>query len=574
MGASRRTSFAGAALLGALATLALHAGDAGPSATGAERSKASGDIVAVGDLSQTSAVLWAHPREAGTVEFVVATDPRFTRVVATGSATAAADVPAKFVVTGLGAGTQYFVRVTSPTRKKTARFRTLPGPLAVYGLRFGVSGGAMQKLLPYPSVHNVPGQRLDFFVLAGDTIHADDPSPNVPAAQASTLAEFRAKHDEAYSKRLKFSSLGRLRSTTPVFVAMGEREVNEDFAGGADPASDSDFPFTTESFVHETSLFQDALQAFAEFNPVAGESWPSVGDPRTDGARRLYRTRTIGSDAALFVLDTRSFRDGPVAPPDLSVPGSLAAFEAAASHPTRTMLGTIQESQFLADLGRAQTAGVTWKIVVTPDPIQNLPPVGPQDRWDGYIAARSRILAFILRGSPADQIPPIENVVFVSAGLHGTFVNDLEFVESGGARFAVPAFEVTTGAIAHDPPLGPQSIEAFTATGLITPDERNFYDNLRSTDAKDAFLGDLLDSIHDQFQIPRLGLDGSAINATLEVGRWTRAHTFGWTKFEIHRKTQRLTVTTYGIAPYDAAGVARAARRRARVVQRFSVAPQ
>lgn len=41
-------------------------------------------------------------------------------------------------------------------------------------MTFTVSGG---DLAPYPSVANIPGRDLDFFVMLGDSIYADIPSP-------------------------------------------------------------------------------------------------------------------------------------------------------------------------------------------------------------------------------------------------------------------------------------------------------------------------------------------------------------------------------------------------------------
>jgi 3-phytase/alkaline phosphatase D len=51
-------------------------------------------------------------------------------------------------------------------------------------------------LAPYPSIANVAGRKLDFFVNLGDTIYADVASPAVTNSQARTLEQFRRKHAE------------------------------------------------------------------------------------------------------------------------------------------------------------------------------------------------------------------------------------------------------------------------------------------------------------------------------------------------------------------------------------------
>ena len=97
--------------------------------------------------------------------------------------------------------------------------RRTPGePGTFRGLRFGVSGDWRGELSPYPALQNAAERDLDFFVELGDTIYADYPSPAVPADQARTLAEFRAKHSEVYSARFGLNAWAELRSSTPVWA--------------------------------------------------------------------------------------------------------------------------------------------------------------------------------------------------------------------------------------------------------------------------------------------------------------------------------------------------------------------
>src|SRR5438105_891520 len=96
-------------------------------------------------------------------------------------------------------------------------FVTPATPVGIkYGLHFGVSGDWRGELAPYVGVSNAPGKNLDFWVSLGDTIYADFPSDAVPAAQAKTLAEFRAKHAEVYSVHGGSDYLADIRRSTAI----------------------------------------------------------------------------------------------------------------------------------------------------------------------------------------------------------------------------------------------------------------------------------------------------------------------------------------------------------------------
>jgi alkaline phosphatase D len=518
--------------------------------------------VASGDVDQTSVVLWARSTGAGTTTFEIATDPAFAAIVAS-QVVPSPDplVPAKAVFLGLLPGTTYHYRATTGTTTYTpGTFRTPAGLGTFAGLRFGVGGDSRGDIAPFPSLVNVPDRDLDFFALLGDTIYADVPSPAVPSAQASTLVEFRTKHDEVYSPRFGLDGLGRLRESTAVFSVIDDHEVTDDFAGAAHPSTDTRFAATTEEFINDTALFEDGLQAFEEWNPTLEETWVGTSDPSMEGERKLYRTRTFGSDAAIFVLDTRSFRDEMIDNPD---PLDPSGFRDEAFTPDRTILGDAQREALEADLLAAQAAGVTWKFVMVPEPIQNLGPANPRDRFEGYAWERSLILQFV-------QANSIENVVFVAADIHGTVVNNLQYQldSADDPQVDVDAWEISAPAIAYDPPLGQDAVEKAT----LTPLERAAYEAM-DMDAKDAFFRAILDELLEEEGFDETGLEGSAVPATLLEGEYVRAHAYGWVEFEIDATTQVLTVTTWGIEPYDEDGANDAVDDVPFVLNRFTVQP-
>ena len=528
--------------------------------------------VAAGDTTQTSTVLWAASAALGPIRFECASDPDFLGVVAdvTGQVEDVR-VPVKVEVAGLLGGTQYYYRVTDASGATAAgRFRT-PAELGEYrGVRFGVSGDWRGELAPYPAIANLPQRDLDFFVALGDTIYADYPTPAVPRPQAETLEDFRLKHAEVYSERFGVASWREARASTSLLACIDDHEVTNDFAGGA--PSDSDARFEPGvPYISETGLFQNGLRAFQEYNPIRDEYYGDTGDRRTAGKRKLYRRRTWGSDAAVIMLDARSFRDE-------ELKFTLSDFSIAAAQqflidsftPGRTLLGAPQMEQLRADLLEAQAAGLTWKFIVIPEPIQNLGPLQAADRYEGYAFERSQLLGFI----HDNDVP---NVVFITADIHSTIVNNLTYqVAPDGPQIPTSAFEVTTGAVAFDPPFGPIVMEHAMLVGAAGQAIMAIYD-AAPTSQKDSVLRETLDVLLGLFGYDAVGLDGSGLDVRLRGGDYVALHTYGWTEFEVEACTQNLTVTTYGIDAYSESRLLEQTelilRRTPRVVSRFSVRP-
>src|SRR6185436_9172752 len=103
---------------------------------------------------------------------------------------------------------------------------------------------------------------------------------------------------------------------------------------------------------------------------------------------------TYGSDAAIIMVDERSFRDSELSPGELlpsPIPFITSSFDS-----SRTLLGDVQLQRLERDLLDARDKGITWKFVVLQEPIQNFGPIiEPGDRYEGYAAERSALLKFI-----------------------------------------------------------------------------------------------------------------------------------------------------------------------------------
>jgi myo-inositol-hexaphosphate 3-phosphohydrolase len=295
--------------------------------------------------------------------------------------------------------------------------------------------------------------------------------------------------------------------------------------------------------VNETPLYQNGLQAFEEWNALAPATWSGTGDPRMDGKPDLYRARSYGKDAAVFVLDARSFRDAPLPAADPTNPTSVFQFLIASFNPTRTMLGVAQRERLKADLLAAEAAGVTWKFVVVPEPIQNLGVLAASDRFEGYAAERTNILKFVNENQ-------IDNVVFVSADIHGTLINNLTYqMGPGQPQIPTGAFEITTGAVAFDAPFGPTVAGLAYGLGLLSEADYAFY-QAAPVPVKDFVIGTLVDSQLALLGYDLLGLEGGPVDAEFTLGGPVATHVFGWSEFEILPGSRALKVTTWGIEPY------------------------
>src|SRR5262245_23731898 len=500
--------------------------------------------VAAGDVTQHSAVLWTRSTSFGPVVFEYSSDPGFGHDVHFKFAFVFNPlVPVKVQVGSLKAGTTYSYRVRDASGSKASgHFRT-PHELGTHdGLVFGVSGDSRGDLAPYPSVANAVGASLEFFLDLGDTVYVDVESPILPGVdQARTLREFRLKSSEILSERNGLNVLRDLRADTAFFATIDDHEVTNDFAGGAPPSSDDRFD-QHGKYINETELYRNGLIAFHEYQPIRNELYGNTHDRRTAFKPKLYRSQSYGSDAAVFILEERSFRDQELVPADPTDPADILRFLIESFDPRRTMLGAAQIADFERDLLQAQQSGITWKFVMVPEPIQNLGVVGASDRYEGYAAERTELLSFITANH-------ISNVVFITADIHGTVVNNVQFQTFvGEPQIETGAFEISIGPIAYAQPFGPTVVELAYQFGLITKEQKDFYDSL-PLPGKEEFVRQLVDTQLVLLGYDPIGLDGSPIDATLLEGAYTATHTYGWTDFAVDATSQKLTITTWGLLP-------------------------
>jgi len=178
--------------------------------------------------------------------------------------------------------------------------------------------------------------------------------------------------------------------------------------------------------------------------------------------------------------------------------------------------------------------------------------------FEGYAAERTELLKFI-------DDNEIDNVVFLSADVHGTLVNNLTYQNFVGLpQIATGAWEITTGSVAYHEPFGPTIAALAADLGLLTPGQKAFYDSLPVApdpdsvpNDKDDFLKLLINEFIAVLGYDPLGLNdnlGAAtglIDAQLLSGDYFMTHAYSWSEFMIDRPTQDLLVSTWGIPSYS-----------------------
>ncbi len=555
--------------------------------------------ISSGDTTQTSTILWTRSAVLGGVRFQVFDEE--SEVVDETVTVDDIEKPAKLLVDHLKPSEKYQFKVTSPDGKSLkGNFKTAMESNAHKALSFGVSGDWRGELAPYPALKNIDGKNLDFFVKLGDTIYADIASPAAPQGQVRTLAEYRAKHEEVYASHNGINSFAKLQRNVSIFSTIDDHEVINDFAGGATASTDPRFA-ETQGLINQAPLYNNGLQAFVEYNAIGDQRYPRVGDALTDGRPDLYRAQRYGLTAGIYILDARSFRNQELSGVgNISDPAQIGEFIArsfdAGKTQTRSMLGRKQLDRLKSDLLAAQRDGVIWKFVAVPEPIQNLGILGASDRFEGYASERSELLGFI------DE-QAIKNVVFISADIHGSIINDLTYqkradVLSVLARTGNPleapqratsAFEVTTGSVAFEPAFGD------AVTGLLTfvPGGKAILDQLLASvnvtnldefktlpiTVKNTAMQGLINQQLTSLGYTPIGLqDNPLIKAQLKQGGNIALFSFGWTRFDIDSIRHALKITTYGIAPYTtenlATNSAEVIARSPKIVSQVVVTPQ
>ena len=452
---SRRNLLKAAALAAAAAGL--------PGAAAAAGNTGFTHSVASGDPRQESVVLWTRfvPATGGMADLraEISRDASFNRIVGSGTTITGPETNfcAKLLVEQLEPGEWYYYRFIGPEGQVSdiGRTRTLPaGPLGSF--RIGVFSCANATSGWFNAYgHAAARNDLDLVVHLGDYIYESKLTRSDALKELAVSRNIQPQHEivSLLDYRTRYASyrmdpdLQAIHRAYPMIAMCDDHEtVNNSWQHGAENHGPDEGPWETRKAA--------AMQAWHEWMPMRADPYASyeIGDLAS-----LFRleTRIVGrsqqldlgawlKDKADPIAAASQFRDGPLA------------------DPVRTLMGFEQE-QWLADgMARSTAAGTKWQILAQqvimgttlmpqdysawfkpgegPDKAKKaqldlavrLARLGiptSMDRWDGYPAARSRVLT-AAQDAGAD-------LIVLSGDSHNAWAFDLDNAgRPAGVEFA------------------------------------------------------------------------------------------------------------------------------------------
>lgn len=244
----------------------------------------------------------------------------------------------QLTIDGLKADTTYALAAYSTDgqrRSPVARFRSALPSGASRIIRFGATSG-LGGNEPWPNLSRAAEQKLDFFMLVGDTIYADNP----PAMSVT----------DKWKTALSTQGLIDLTTSTSMAATWDDHEVANNWS------------YDTPGMDGPDGLVQQNLRAYRQAIPQG----------RGPGGTGIWRKLSWGAAMDLLILDSRGERrDGNYISPE--------------------------QMQWLKEQLSASTA--RFKIINNSVPITDFSAyfgaLGAEDRWQGYPAQRNEIIQYI-----------------------------------------------------------------------------------------------------------------------------------------------------------------------------------
>jgi alkaline phosphatase D len=383
--------------------------------------------VASGDPLQDRVIIWTRVTpssfiESVAVEWVVAEDAGFSRVVRRGttSTSAAFDYTVKVDVTRLNPNTTYYYRFTAQGfNSPVGRTKTTPMG-SVDRLRLAVAS-CSNFPFGFFNAYRMIAQRndLDAVVHLGDYIYeyAEGeyglggrfnrvPFPN---RETVSLSDYRQR----YAQYRTDPDLQEAHRQHPWIIVWDDHEsTNDSWRDGAQnhqPATEGEWAVRRAA----------AIQAWLEWQPVRENVY--------EGGT-INRTIRFGNLMDLVMLDTRlQGRDQQ----------TTAANAAVINDPNRTLLGAEQESWLFRQLSGSASRNVRWRLIGQQTMMAQLlntdgTPFNT-DQWDGYTASRTKLLNYI-------STEKVSNVVVLTGDIHSSWANEIAinpFAAATANRLAV-----------------------------------------------------------------------------------------------------------------------------------------
>jgi len=415
--------------------------------------------VACGDPSPDGFVLWTRlaleplaPDGLGgmqapvPVAWELAADDAMRQVVRRGTVEAVA--PSAHAVhvelAGLEPNRPYWYRFTALGEQSAiGRARTAPAPGdRLDRLRFAFASCSNWQLGYFSAYRHMVEEQPDLVVFLGDYIYESTIS-----ATSAAAAHIVRKHDgptatdlvgyrNRYALYRTDPDLQALHAAAPCLVTWDDHEVENDYAN----QWSQDMRVTPEEFLRRRAA---AYRAYYEHMPLRPRALVQAQTVR------LYGRARFGDLVTFSMLDGRQYRSKQPCEVPPSRRGHVARDSCSERRdPQRTLLGEEQEQWLLEGFRRADTA---WNILAQGQLVAQLRQkdysgeVGYwTDAWDGYPAARQRLLEAIAQSRLA-------NPVFIGGDIHSFWVTDLK-ANFDEPRSPTVATELVGTSITSDPP--------------------------------------------------------------------------------------------------------------------------
>ncbi len=388
--------------------------------------------VASGSPRSTSIVLWtriiSEPLNAQAlaalplaVRWEIAEDDGFKRIVGQGNTTALPELAhsVHVDVSGLQPDRWYWYRfMHGDAVSPVGRTRTAPAPDALPAvLRFAFASCQHWEFGEYGAHRHIAAAAPDLVAFLGDYIYEWGPYDLAhPAAarqrsdESFTLADYRMR----YAQYKTDPHLQAAHHAAPWIVTWDDHEVANDYGNDRDERLDSNFLARRAA----------AYQAFYEHMPVRLPALPA--GPNRYASMRVYERYDWGRLARFHVLDDRQYRSYHACPkPGQGGSNSITTACAERLAPARTMLGLEQEAWLAEGFASSRAK---WNILAQQTLMAQASqvPVAHRsdgrfwtDGWDGYPAARRRLLDDIVKHRVA-------NPLVISGDVHTFYAADLK----------------------------------------------------------------------------------------------------------------------------------------------------
>lgn len=380
--------------------------------------------VASGDPAPDGFVLWTRlardplaedglggmPNRRVLVEYQIAEDAAFTRVIRRGHAHAAADwaYSVHAEIGGLRPDRDYWYRFrASGQLSPVGRARTAPARDAnLAALTFGFASCSNLPSGYFTAYRQMAEENFDLIVHLGDYLYegaGTSTLPNrshLPAHEMFSLADYRLRHSQYKTD----PDLQAAHASAPWVSIWDDHEVENNYA---DEISQPDTEPDQDPQVFSVRRAA-AYRAYYENMPMRRTSLPSGPD------MQIYRTIHYGQLAEFNMIDTRQYRDDQL---EVCVDDCAERWD-----PSRTYLGKAQEDWLFGELSATES---TWNILGNQQITFNQDKQkGPGkefglDGWNGYAAARQRMYDAV-HGSE------VENFVVITGDAHRNTAADLK----------------------------------------------------------------------------------------------------------------------------------------------------